>query len=171
MKTKTTIIALLFIAFTGCEQVIETTSLYNPNDAAYIHEDGSAVIEGQAFLRTVIGEVRTCAGSEVLLLPVTEYSAERMWITYGNISGGRSLEDQKPDDPDPRYWRDALYSMCDAEGDFLFTGVPPGEYFITSSVWWEAPQSAYYSSTEGADLMKRIKVIGTDDEYIRVLLH
>ena len=171
MKKKIIIAASIVIVFTGCEQVIETTNAYNPSDAAYIHEDGDAVIEGQAFLRTVIGEVRTCAGSEVLLFPVTEYSSERMWITYGNISGGRSLTNQRPDDPDPRYWRDALYSMCDAEGDFRFTGVPPGEYFITSGVWWEAPQNAYYSSTEGADLMKRIKVTGTDDEYIRVLLH
>ena len=172
MKRKNTIImALPIIALTGCEQVIvETTSVYNPSDAAYIHEDGNAVVEGQAFLRTTIGEVRTCAGTKVTLFPVTEYSKERIQIIYGNIDGGRSMNYQKVNDPDPRYLQDTLSTVCDAEGDFQFAGVPQGEYFIISGVWWHVPRSSYYS-TEGANLMKRIRITGLEDEPIRVLLH
>ena len=173
MKMKTIIAALSVIVLAGCvptRQVIKTTSVYNPEDAAYIHEEGNAVIEGQAFLRTMIGEVRTCAGARVYLLAVTEYSKERFRNLYGNINEGRSYVNNV-DDPDPRYWKDWLHTVCDAEGDFRFTGIPPGEYFIAAGVWWQVPQGVYSSSTEGADLMKRIRITGTEGEPIRVLLH
>ena len=175
MKMKTTIAILFVVALAGCmpaHQVIKTTSVYNPEDGAYIHEEGNAVIEGQAFLRTTIGEVRTCAGSEVHLIPVTEYSTERMQNIYGNIHGGRSLSYRSTvDEPDPLYLQDIRGTTCDAEGDYRFTSVPSGEYFVVVGVWWQVPQSAYYSSTEGANLMKRIRITDSENEPIRVLLH
>ena len=175
MKMKIIIVALSIIALAGCVSpptapIIKTTSIYNPNDAAYIHEDGNAIIEGQAFLRTTIGEVRTCAGAEVRLIAVTEYSKERIRNLYGNIDGGRNYV-SRSDDPDPQYVQDTLNTVCDAEGDFRFTGIPPGEYFVTTGVFWQVPRSAYSSSNEGAALMKRIRITGSEDESIRILLH
>ena len=169
---KTIVTALFFIALVSCvptHQVIETKSVYNPEDAAFIHEDGNAIVEGQGFLRTTIGEVRTCAGSKVHLFPVTEYSVERMRNIYGNVIAGRSLNNQSVDAPDPRYVRDALETVCDAEGDFQFTNVPRGNYFIATGVWWQIPGA--YNPLQGANLMKRIRIMGSEDEHIRVLLH
>ena len=175
MKMKTTIAILFVVALSGCVPptalTMKTiTSKYNPDDAAYIHEDGNAVIEGQAFLRTTIGEVRTCAGTVVNLIAVTEYSKERIWSLFGNIDKGRNYINQVTDAP-AQYWQDILKTVCDAEGDFRFTGIPPGEYFVTTAVLWQVPRSAYVSTNEGAALMERIQVTGSEDEPIRVLLH
>ena len=172
IKMKTTIAILFVVALAGCGapalQVI--TNVYNPEDAAYIHEEGNAVIEGQGFLRTMVGEVRTCAGAKVYLIPVTEDSTERIYKLYGNINKGENSVNRVVDAP-AQYYRDTRQTVCDAEGDFRFTGIPSGEYFVTTSIFWRVPQSTYYSSREGAHLMERIQITGSEEEHIRVLLH
>lgn len=137
-----------------------------------MHGEGKTTVEGQAFLRTMVGEIRTCAGAEVFLIPVTSYSSERMHNIYGNTTGGRNLllDRRVADEPDPRYWSAKRTTVCDAEGDFAFENVPDGQYFVATQVTWRVPTSQYSSRSEGGSLMKRVHVT-TGQDSVRVLLH
>jgi hypothetical protein len=59
--------------------------------------------------------------------------------------------------------------IADANGRFVFKNVPPGEYFITTKVIWEAP-TGYKGSLQpqGGTITKRVPV--KNDEEIDVIL-
>ena len=114
---------------------IPTFTLFDPVEAEYINQPGDNSIEGQAFLRQSGGGVVTCAGRDVRLIPQTPYARERIRNIYGTILGparGR----QEVDTADPRYWEMSRQTTCDAQGNFRFTNVPDGEYFVISRVQW-----------------------------------
>lgn len=139
---------------------------YNPDDAAYIHERGQSVIEGEAFLRTLLG-LRTCAGLTVRLHPVTDYTTERFQHVYdggGGAVSGRRFQQGKYGtlESEPRFYQDARKTVCRADGSFRFDGVPVGEYFVSAWV-------LDITERGGGVLMKRIHVT-TEDEIITVIL-
>ena len=120
---------------------------------------GTGAVSGQAFLRTRGGEVKTAAGSEVILNPVTTYS-EQWWDEA--FIGGSDLTA-----PDPRYGEYWRAKTVDAQGSFRFDRVPAGEYFITTVVFWEAP-TAYGLQPQGGRVAERISV--TNDAVTEVML-
>lgn len=153
---------------------------YNPDDAAYIHERGQSVVEGQAFARTRGGIVQTCAGLRVNLYPVTEYTWERFRHIFSVAAAG------EPNHPtaavseerfrrgkygnlehDPRFYQDNRDTVCGTDGGFRFAGVPVGEYFVVARVVWG--EGVRYLGKQGGVLMKRIQVT-TEDEIITVIL-
>lgn len=160
-----------------CSHVWRRTTVhiaYNPDDAAYIHERGQSVVEGEAFMRTRGGTVRTCAGLTVRLHPVTDYTTERFQHVFaGSVAvseerfhlgrGGEygNLESE------PRFYQDARDTVCGADGNFRFAGVPVGEYFVVAWVVWG--EGVTYLGKQGGVLMKRIHVT-TEDEIITVIL-
>ena len=172
-KSNTIIAAGLAAALGGCAPtptVISTLTPYDPAEARHIHDTGMTTVEGQAFLRTTIGEVRTCAGREANLIPVTGYSRERMTNLYeSTVQGYYFNYSLILDEPDPRYLRDSRDGICDAEGDFVFKNVPPGDYFIVTVVSWCVP-TGYGCSWQGGSLMRRIEVTGSEDAPMRVIL-
>lgn len=103
--------------------------------------EGTGVVTGQVFLRTRGGEVRYGAGSEVVLNPVTSYS--RQWYEQAYLGG------QRLSDPDMRAADALIKTQADGSGNFRFDNVPPGDYYLTSSVFWEAPGASYLSSQGG----------------------
>lgn len=92
---------------------------------------GTASVSGQAFLKTRGGDVKTAAGNEVILNPVTSYSME--WYIKAYTQGALLVM------PDPRLVDYQKRTTADGSGRFSFKGVPPGEYFVTAPVTWEAP--------------------------------
>lgn len=122
---------------------------------------GTGVVEGQAFLKTRGGDVKTAAGSVVLLNPVTSYSNQ--WYEINYIL-------QKPlTEADPRLQKYETTKTADAEGRFKFTNVPPGEYYVVSKVTWEAP-TGYQGAmeTQGGIVAKRITVKNSETTEIVV---
>ena len=151
-------IAIIFLAMAvaGCTlphpTVIPTLTPYDPIAASRIHEEGPNEIRGQAFLRQRGGGVVTCASSEVTLIPSTSYALERISNIYG-VTTRAAQAYRVADEPDPGYLRDIRTTTCDAQGNFSFSGVADGYYFVTTRVVWEVPSGYGYMSTQGGSVM------------------
>lgn len=117
---------------------------------------GTATVRGQAFLKTRGGDVKTAAGNQVFLNPVTSYSLEWHEKSY--------LPNRRMENPDPRLAQYMPMQVADGSGRFTFKNVPPGEYFVSTSVTWEAP-TGYQSAleTQGGVVSKRIKVVEKEE--------
>jgi hypothetical protein len=154
------LMAFSVVLLSGCVpaqlQKREARIPFNEDEYKQLPKVGTAVVRGQAFLKTRGGDVKTAAGSEVVLNPVTSYSLD--WYGRGYLQGVR-LE--------PSDTRLAAYmktQTADGSGRFTFKNVPPGEYFVTTTVTWEVPDSSGYGmNTQGGSVTKRIKVADGDD--------
>lgn len=93
--------------------------------SAYAGE-GTATLEGEAFLRLQSGNIKNCAGAAVLLVPATEY--DLAIIKSITFSMDRAL---KKAGPAARYWREA---QCDSQGRFSFEDLPVGEWIVLTDV-------------------------------------
>jgi len=99
---------------------------YSEADFAPWSGSGPATLRGQAFLRTVGGDVKTCAGQDVYLVPGNSYDNEAM------LSHGHAVLDPAAF----HYWRK---SICDAQGNFTFTGLPARRWYVGATVKWGVP--------------------------------
>ena len=117
---------------------------------------GNSTVKGQAFLKTRGGDVKTAAGNEVNLNPVTTYSIE--WYEKSYLLAHRIVP------ADPRMRTYVTKQVADGSGRFTFKNVAPGEYFVTSTVTWEAP-TGYQGAliVQGGVVSKRITVKDGDD--------
>lgn len=146
-------------ALYGCVSVtkVPVTAPFIASEAMHILDEGPHTVAGQSFMRTMGGEVRTCAGYEVSLFPATSYAAERMRIMYGSDTAGirtASLVRKEPSTTDPEYMRLSRNTKCDANGRFSFEKVASGSYFIVTAVIWSTGQP--YSAPQGGYQMRRI---------------
>lgn len=117
-------------------------SEYAPYDRA-----GTGVIEGQAFLRTRGGDVKTCAGRDVYLNPVTTYSTE---FYDRSCIGLETLEIA-----DPRASKYRKTAIGDVHGAFRFDGLVAGDYYIASPIYWEYMQNSVTGSVAHAKVTVR----------------
>lgn len=112
---------------------------------------GTGVVKGQAFMKTRGGDVKTAAGNPVVLNPVTSYSREwysKAYMTMMNL-----------DAPDSRQEAYLRRKTADASGRFTFENVPPGEYYVTTAVTWQAPTGYKFAMQEqGGMLVEKIVV-------------
>ena len=122
---------------------------------------GTATVRGQAFLKTRGGDVKTAAGNQVLLNPVTSYSLEWYEKSY--------LPNRGIENADPRLAAYVPTQIADGSGRFVFKNVPAGEYFVTTDVTWEAP-TGYQGAlrTQGGVVSKRIKVSAGEEVEVIV---
>ena len=121
---------------------------------------GTGIVRGQAFLKTRGGDVKVSAGNAVILNPVTSYSME--WYEKSYVHGIPLVQ------ADPRLSDYLRMQTADGSGRFTFKDVPPGEYFVTTRVMWDAP-TGYKGSLQrqGGWITKRITVNdGADVEVI-----
>lgn len=138
------------------------TSEFNSEFARNQIANGSGEINGTAFLRQKGGGVVTCAGGNVYLFPVTDYASDRVFHLYGGVpsinnvvsQNMRTVQNRKPlfvPDP-PEYKEYSKTTKCDANGEFKFSQVKDGEYFINTSVVWQV------QTYQGGLLLARTKV-------------
>lgn len=120
---------------------------------------GTGSLAGQVFMRTVGGDVKFGAGSDVYLVPVTSYS--KQWYAESYIAG-RPMEN-----PDPRASQGQLITQADGNGNFSFSNIPPGNYFLSSTVRWQAP-SQYGLLPQGGVVAKIVTI--SDDKQAREML-
>lgn len=164
MRKACSIALLMSIAAAGCVTTSQTSTLlkiaapFDRDQAAEAIKDGPNSVSGSAFMRQRGGGVVTCAGSDVLLIPVTAYSTARMAYIYPSTSGGHA---QVPAtrlgfDPDPpEYSQLRRVVKCDARGDFTFEAVADGDFYVVTNVLWEVA-----GVINGGALMQRISVRG-----------
>lgn len=126
---------------------------------AALPAQGTGIVEGQVFMKTVGGDVKYGAGSEVTLNPITSYSEQ--W--YNSIYNLR--KDLQPGDQRQNAF--IKTTRADGSGNFKFSDVPAGKYFLTSQVRWQAP-GQWGLTNQGGQITDRITV--SDDQATRVML-
>jgi hypothetical protein len=142
---------LALVASLGCASNPDPrTATFNPSEYVPYNQAGDGVISGQAFLRTHGGEVRYGAGSEVYLNPVTSYSRE--WWNQAVVDG-KLLE------PADRLVRAHMRKVvADGEGRFVFGDLPPGEYYVVTSVFWDVPGGAGSTNSSGQVVGRQVRL-------------
>lgn len=135
---------------------LKLDNVFDLKEVAFVKQLGTATVSGKAFLKLASGAYRDCAGFNIELLPVSAYSSERIGKTYGNNSQGQILLEQNPPKftPDaPEYHEMLLKGACDERGDFTFTKVPAGDYYVMAFI-------------TGGAAMKRISVSAGSNQVV-----
>ena len=158
-------------ALAGCAPMtptlVELKTPFNELVTQIPMRPGKNEITGSAFMRRNDGNLVTCAGHAVDLIPVTDYSTERMIMLYGSAESGL----QRPLRPGsivpattPDAYKKLRYTTtCDVRGEFEFLDIADGDWFITAPVVWMAG-----AVTQGGYLMKRVTVEG--GQHIKTVL-
>lgn len=120
---------------------------------------GASTITGQAFTRTVGGEVRYGAGSTILLLPHTGYVEQCVSLLRqnANTSCGQSL------------FHAGRRTVGDGEGRFRFDKVQPGKYYLETAITWGVPTQWGIQQTGG--VFRQWVTVENDGDTVEVLLH
>jgi hypothetical protein len=116
-------------------------------------KEGTSTVSGQAFVKTMGGDVKHGAGNEVFLYPSTPYSLE--WLEHAALQG------EEVANLDPRFGNYSRRQIGDAEGRFRFERIPPGKYLILCLIQWEVPWFSGSSSgtrTTGGFAISRVVV-------------
>ena len=160
MKTKLfLLVAAAMLA--GCATTPQQprTAKYDPAEYAKYAGAGTAKISGQAFAKTVGGDVKFAAGNRVWLYPVTSMTTE--WYQTAIVQG-------KPMQAgDQRMMEHSKMVLADGNGNFEFNRLPAGSYYVVSQVSWGVP-TGYFVSQTGAALHKKVHV--SEGESLRVIL-
>ncbi len=168
MKKSYIFIGLAVSVFlTGCasRQPLTPSNKFNPVLTKFLYENhGKSTIKGSAYLRKNSGEIVTCKGLDVGMIPVTPYSSERMQHIYSSTEQGyrafsRGIPEftQTPD----KYEQYVVKRVCDSQGHFTYENVGDGEYFITTSVQWKSG-----NEKDGGILMQKVKVSNRETKKV-----
>ncbi len=135
------------LTLTGCltTQSYTLTQPYSETDFSPYERSGQADLRGQAFLKTVGGDVKTCAGNKVYLMPATAYNAEilaHVPATFTNRDG--------------RADRFTRIGICDADGKFEFDSVPATQWFVLTDVTWGVPNGDFVNQ-QGGMVLQRVR--------------
>jgi hypothetical protein len=147
------LLCVLCFSLVSCASNATLTTPFDPQEASFINQTGASTISGQGFLRTMVGEVRYAAGSEVFLIPATKYSTERIGQIYGNSKCAVFGKNFKNDDP--RYKDFTKTTKANGEGRFSFTSLAAGDYFVVTSVYWQIPGNIF---PEGCGIYELVRV-------------
>lgn len=133
----------------------------DPSLWAFALESGDGYLTGSGFLRQRGGDVVTCAGSPVWLLPDAPFSR---WIL--DNSGYTGIGDAVSGPDVGRYVRE---SFCDASGEFYFDSLPAGPFFAVTVVTWEVPDTNVWTDdTQGGLVYVPVEIEGDTEHRIVV---
>lgn len=104
----------------------EFTDILIPSDDSVRIPDGAGGVYGQAFLKTIGGDVKYAAGS---IVSVCRESIREQFLREA-LGAIRNPEQASIS---AQYCR---HMKADAEGRFEFNGLGPGDYFVATSITW-----------------------------------
>ncbi|WP_226663284.1 hypothetical protein [Microbulbifer aggregans] len=163
------VLGLVGCASTGGGKTFQLTSQFDANEVSWSEGKGTATISGQSFVQTRGGQPRTCAGRPVNLVPVSAYAEERIRILYGNTYQGYNSAFtgvKAKFVPDVFEFRSTIRNAtCDAQGNFEFSGIPAGDYFVISSITWVVDNPFI---PQGGTMMKKVSI--AEGESTRAIL-
>lgn len=137
---------LLFLGLSGCAtEMAPPQPQWNAStDAAAEYapylKDGTATLAGHAFLTQPGRGVVQAADREVTLDPATSVGDE-WWEKAGKLWAHRSLV------PSEAFGKARRTTVADADGRFMFSGLPAGKYYVRTEVTWEI--GGYYPTQGG----------------------
>ena len=162
----------IFLAFPLCLALLACatnpkpyiiTAAFDAAKAKQLLQDGPNTIQGNAFMRQVGGGIVTCAGAPVQLVPATEYTDERMMAVYGPVESGRHKIIRDFGARNDDYERLVRTTTCDSAGNFQFSNVSDGDFYVVTVVAW----SVRYS-LQGGTLMHKVRV--KNKQNVRLVL-
>lgn len=169
-RSRWRVLFLAFFAISGCAaaQSYTITTSFNEADFLPYTGKGPATLNGQAFMKTVGGDVKTCAGNKVYLMPGTPYNDEIIAHSHGNVSMANR------DERASKYLRTGI---CDVSGKFTFEQLPAKKWYVLVDVTWGVVRTDLYFGgidkqgglvIQTADLKPGTnQVILTDADYVR----
>lgn len=166
MKRAVGLLAILAIAGTlaGCAQPPQPPY---QRQAQFIESEylsyagkGTGRLSGQAFTKTRGGDVKFAAGNTIYLNPVTTYSKE--WFANG-IKANRNMS--PPDERAREYRREAI---ADGNGNFEFSDLPAGDYYVATGIFWEVPSGQGLQRT-GSNVGEKVTI--KDGETTKAVVH
>ena len=134
------------------------TVKFNPKEANYIFDSGTATITGRAFIKATDGSIRTAAGGTATLLPVTEYAIQRVNAIYGSAGVATQKVKFSKESDDPRYQVYTRTTAVGKGGSFTFSGLSAGDYFVTTGITWKTLDGSGRPVRRGLALVKRVTV-------------
>ncbi len=162
---------LLISPLAFAQEPIQVKSPFNLDEVKWVKTAGTSSIHGKASLQLKNNETKGCAGFGVELLPVANYSNERIKNIYGNNDQGKILiEGSIPKfTPDPKEYHDmVIKTTCNSNNEFTFNNISAGEYYVIGFIIWDVTEKGKSVKTGGA-VMKKMKV--APKENIEALLH
>lgn len=131
------------------------------------------MLEGDAMLRTRGGEVKTCAGLPVSLVPASDYTMEWISRRYGAPGGGLWQRATAPWTPAVDGGLQAFIrrGLCNAQGQFRFKDLPDGVYYVIATVTWDvvsASRYGAYTEEQGGEMAQMVEVGGGETKTITV---
>lgn len=123
------IYGLILLGVVGCAATYVMKTPFHEQDFADFTQTGTSYISGQAFLTTQGGEVKYGAGRTVRLIPLTKYTVE-----LDSVDGDSRMR------PPPGVNLDQFVrkTIGDGSGNFAFSQVPAGDYFLECPIYWDA---------------------------------
>lgn len=146
---------------------------FDPASVMWALPKGRSSVEGEAFLKTRGGDVKTCAGNQVLLVPDSPYARARMKLLFGSEEGGllgshRSFAQLAAEDPD--FARARFKTTCTSTGRFKFGALTAGRYYLITTVTWSAVGQTWGGRAElneqGGELMLRVDLAETEQQAV-----
>ncbi|MBX3482509.1 hypothetical protein [Phenylobacterium sp.] len=138
---------------------------FDPSEYLKYAAGGGNSIRGDAFLRTRGGDVRTCAGESVQLVPLTYYTLDWLDHVYGSAASAyvpiASVVERAKTYPlhagASAFIRTA---RCNVRGEFEFSGLADGGYAVITRVRWEVLglSAARGGGEQGGELMNTVFV-------------
>lgn len=168
MSTKLTV-SFLCILISGCasQERVRILSPFDKMATAALLAPGKNTIAGSGLIRQKGGGVVTCAGLKVLLIPTTNYSVERIRAIFKDSTHANlPLYRREPSfDPDPiEYAQLTKESTCDAQGNFEFSNLSDGQFFLISKIYWQVSDN----NMQGSVIMRRVNAF--DGATVKVVL-
>lgn len=162
LLTTSLVAALMLAACNAAPKPVALTSTFDAGAADAALKKGSNEIDGQAFVRQQGGGIVTCAGSTTTLEAVTSYTTERMQVLYGRTdSGFRNVEDGQGLPPSQELAEHSRHGVCDAQGNFSFSGVADGDYYVATTAVWKVGDYM-----QGGALMQEVSVHGGETRKV-----
>jgi len=128
---------------------------FNVSDFLPFKGPGPANLDGQAFMKTVGGDVKTCAGNPVYLIPSTPYNDEV--VVHSQLG---SITNR-----DPQATQFTRSGICDVSGKFSFEKVPARRWYIVATVKWGVPTENGINA-QGGEVMKVVDLKSGQNQVI-----
>jgi len=140
---------------------------FDPQEAAFIHKQGKASIEGEAFFRAETGRVIHAAGEWVNLIPATSYADARFRALFGTEKYLRATRLFWMEDADPTYMQFIRATKANSHGRFSFEQVAPGRYYGWTTATW-VPEN--WIIPAGGLIYETVTVTGQETKPIRIIV-
>lgn len=139
---------------------IKLSSTFNEEEVKWVKDKGNSSVFGSAYIELENGVKKGCASFNVELLPVANYSNERILKTYGNNVSGQILISQNPPkfEPDAKKYHELdITTTCNSKNQFELNSVPQGDFYILAFIIWDEEKDGVAKKSGGA-VMKKIHV-------------